>query len=55
MRFKVNCIAQAGKLEELVPYGLAVSLEVAEPLAVSIYEQVRTRVRARVDVTATGE
>lgn len=48
MRFKVNCKAQAGRLDEVVPYGLAVSLEVAEPLEVSIYEQVRTRVRARV-------
>lgn len=55
---QVNCRIDAGTaLPEPIPYAVAVTLEVTNPLAVSVYEQVRvaldrirtaTRVRARV-------
>lgn len=43
----VNCRAEAGDLDEAVPYGLAVSLEVAEEIGVPIYQEVRASVHAR--------
>ena len=46
----VSCKEDAGKLDESVPYALAVTLEVAEPLEVSIFEQVRERIRPRIEV-----
>jgi len=46
----VSCKDDAGALEERVPYALAVTLEVAEPLEVSIFEQIRNRIRQRVGI-----
>ena len=40
----VACKADAGELAESIPYAFAVSLEIAEPLDVSIYERVRERI-----------
>jgi hypothetical protein len=54
LEIQVSCRADAGTLEEEVPYGLAVTLEVAEEIGVPIYEEVRDRVRARVRVAPTG-
>jgi hypothetical protein len=50
VEIRVNCRADAGDLDDAVPYALIVSLEVAEELEVPIYEQVRERVHARVRV-----
>jgi hypothetical protein len=47
---KVNCKEDAGKLTEAVPYGLAVTLEVAPAAGVNIYEEVRTRIRPAVGI-----
>jgi hypothetical protein len=41
-------------LDEAIPYGLAVTLEVAEGVDVPIYEQVRARIRSAVPVGAAG-
>ena len=46
----VSCKENAGKLDEPVPYALAVTLEVAEPLEVSIFEQVQERIRPRIEI-----
>jgi hypothetical protein len=46
----VSCKEDAGALDERVPYALAVTLEVAEPLEVSIFEQIRDRIRERVEI-----
>lgn len=46
----VSCVADAGALEEEVPYTLAVTLEVAEELGLPIYQEVRAKVQARVGV-----
>lgn len=54
LEIQVSCKADAGTLDEEVPYGLAATLEVAEEIGVSIYEEVRDRVRARVRVTPAG-
>lgn len=51
LRIRVNCVADAGSLDDQVPYALAVTLEVARPLSVSIYGQIRDRIRPRVEIT----
>jgi hypothetical protein len=47
---KVNCREDAGRLVEPIPYAIAVTLEVAEALAVPVYEEVRLRLRIPVPV-----
>ena len=49
---RVNCLADAGRLDRPVEFALCVSLEVAEGVALPIYEQVRARVTPRVTVGA---
>jgi hypothetical protein len=41
----VSCRADAGALEDAVPYSLAITLEIAQELGVDIYNEVRVRVR----------
>ncbi len=47
---RVNCLADAGRLEHPVEFALCVSLEVAEGVDLPIYEQVRARITPRVAV-----
>ena len=47
---KVNCREDASKLEGAVPYGLAVTLEVAEGIDITIYEEIRTRIASAVKI-----
>ena len=47
---QVNCRAQSGHLDELIPYALALTLEVAEGTAIPIYEEIRARLRIGVQV-----
>jgi len=47
---RVNCLADAGRILEPVEFALCVSLEVAEGVALPIYEQVRERITQRVGV-----
>jgi hypothetical protein len=49
---RVNCVADAGRILEPVEFALCVSLEVAEGVALPIYEQVRERIAPRVGVQA---
>jgi len=46
----VGCRADAGKLEDVVPYAVAVTLEVAPEIGIEIYEEIRTRVHAQVEI-----
>ena len=46
LEIQVNCRADAGTLEERVPYALITTLEVAEDLMLDIYDEVRTAVQA---------
>ena len=50
LEIQVSCRADAGALEEEVPYALVTTLEVAEEVGVEIYEEVRAAVHARVPV-----
>jgi hypothetical protein len=47
---QVNCRAAAGEMTETVAYGLAVTLEVAPETRLPIYEEIRARIRPRVEV-----
>lgn len=49
---RVNCLADAGRLDSPVEFALCVSLEVAEGVGLPIYEQVRARITPRVAVGA---
>jgi hypothetical protein len=51
---KVNCRADAGKITTPVPYGLAVSLEVAENINLPIYNEIRTRITPAIQIQQTG-
>ncbi|MDY6822595.1 MAG: S8 family peptidase [Chloroflexota bacterium] len=51
----VTCKPDATEsLDDAIPYGLAVTLEVAEEVDVPIYEQVRARIRPAIPVGAGG-
>jgi len=52
LTLRVNCVADAGALDESVPYALVATLEVAEGEAIPIYEEIEARVRALVPVMA---
>lgn len=52
LQIQVNCRADAvTTLREDVPYGIAVTLEVAEGSKIPIYEEIRTRIRLPVTIT----
>jgi len=52
IEINVSCMPDAGPLAEAIPYGLAVTLEVAEGLAIPIYTEVEARIRPQVPVRA---
>jgi hypothetical protein len=51
LAIQINCAEFAGSLTDRIPYALAVSLEVAPELDVPIFQEIRDRVRAIVQVT----
>ncbi len=52
----VTCKADATeKLDQSIPYGLAVTLEVAEGVDIPIYEQIRARIKPQVVIGASAE
>ena len=50
--FDVSCKASAGELDDAVRYGVALSIEVGQDVSVEVYEQVREKLRAGVQVPA---
>jgi hypothetical protein len=51
----VGCRADAGALEDAVPYSLAITLEIAEDIGLNIYNEVRVRVQpTQVGITPNG-
>jgi len=50
IEIKVNCREDAGKIQKLVAYGLAVSLEVAEGLDIAVYNEIRTRIAPAIQI-----
>lgn len=55
LAIKVNCRKDASRLTQPVSYGLAVTLEVAEGIDISIYDEIRTRIATAVEVRAGNE
>lgn len=51
---RVNCVADAGRLFDAVRFGLCVSLEQIDGIALPIYQQVRDRISPRVRVGPGG-
>ncbi len=51
---KVNCREAAKPLTQSVPYGLAVSLEVAEGIEIPIYNEILTRIRTVIRINSSG-
>ncbi|KPK47903.1 MAG: hypothetical protein AMK72_07760 [Planctomycetes bacterium SM23_25] len=50
IRIQVNCAADAGSLDEQVPYALAVTLEVAPGINIPLYTEIRERIHVRVPI-----
>jgi hypothetical protein len=50
IEIKVNCRDDAGKIQNPVAYGLAVSLEVAEGVDIAVYNEIRTRIAPAVRI-----
>jgi hypothetical protein len=48
---KVSCAAEAGKLIDYIPYALAVTLEVAEPVNLKIFTEMKDRIWLKVGIT----
>ncbi len=55
LEIQVNCRSDAGVLEDVVPYALAATLEVAEEIDIDIYSEVAVRVNAARVQVASGE
>jgi Subtilase family len=52
IRLKVNCRADAGRLDDRIPYALAVTLEAEENLRVPVYQEVAERINLQTEVRA---
>ena len=50
IEIKVNCREDAGKIQNPVAYGLAVSLEVAEGVDIAVYDEIRTRIAPAIQI-----
>lgn len=50
---KVNCMQDAAKFNEEIPYGLFVSFEIAEGFDIDLYTAVMTRIRQQVQISNT--
>lgn len=52
---QVNCREDAGRIISPIPYGLAVSLEVAEGIDIPVYNEIRTRITPAIQIQQTRE
>jgi hypothetical protein len=50
VEIQVSCRADAGELDDEVPYAIAVTLEVAPDLAIPLYEEIRARIQVPVAI-----
>lgn len=52
LRIRVHCKKDAiSRLDEIIPYGLAVTLEVKEDVNIPLYQQIRAQIKAPIAVT----
>ena len=49
----VNCREDAGTMKERVPYGIAVTLEVAKGSTIPIYDEIRARMYVPIPITTS--
>lgn len=49
---KINCVEDAGKLTDPIPYSVLVTFEIAEELDIDVYTDVATKIREMIPVTA---
>jgi len=50
IKIQVNCLKDAGEFAAPVPYGLAVTLEVAEGVNIAVYDEIRARIATPIQV-----
>lgn len=50
---KVSCVEAAGSFSEKIPYALAVTLEIADPIDLKIFNEIRDRIRLKVGIKPT--
>ena len=50
LKIQVNCLKDAGAFTSPVPYGIAVTLEVAEGINIAIYDEIKARIITRVQI-----
>ena len=55
MVIRVNCVADAGRLNDSVEFALCVTLEVGEGLSLPIYGEIRARVTQRVEILSAAK
>lgn len=53
IEIKVNCREDVGKIQQPIAYGLVVSLEVAEGVNIDIYNEIRTRIKPKIQIQQT--
>ncbi|QEH35002.1 Subtilase family protein [Aquisphaera giovannonii] len=54
IEIKVSCAEDAGSCLEKIPYALAATLEIAEPIDLKIFREVEARIRMKVGINPTG-
>ena len=50
IKIQVNCLKDAGEFTSPVPYGLVVTLEVAEGVNIAVYDEIKARIATPVQV-----
>ena len=50
MKIKINCLNDAAKIQNPIAYGLFVSLEVAENIDISIYNEISNKIKMRAEI-----
>ncbi|MDM8515661.1 S8 family peptidase [Desulfobacterales bacterium HSG16] len=55
IEIKVNCRKDAGKIQNPIAYGLAVSLEVSEGVDIAVYNEIRTRIVPAIRIQQMAE
>jgi hypothetical protein len=52
---KVSCVEDAGRCPEKIPYALAATLEIAEPIDLKIFREVEARIRLKVGINPAAQ
>lgn len=55
IEIKVNCREDAGKIQNPIAYGVAVSLEVSEGVDIAVYDEIRTRIAPAIQIQQTTD